>query len=96
MSFNIQDYLSDMRDELNRKIDSGFGDVTVRADTIAKDLKEHKVEDTLVQNEIKASLLKLNNFYKNMSKFTWTVIGAGTIAFVAFLFDMAKNHFHLI
>lgn len=94
MAFNIQDYLETMRGELNEKIDQGFAEVTTRAAEIAAELTEHKKEDTRVQGEIKNSLQRLGDFHGNMKRFTWTILGAGVVAFIAFLFDMSKNHLH--
>ena len=96
MSFNIQEFLLNMEEKLIAQMHVGFTEVKATASIVEAELRKHTQDDTRVQNEIKVTLNNLSGFHKNVKRFTWTMVTAGVGAFIAFCFDMAKNHFHWI
>lgn len=99
MAFNIQEFLSDMREEmqsshrdLRQNMDKGFEDVATKATAISNALRDHEAADLQVQNDLRRSIGGLTNFQKNINWFTRACIGAVIVSGIGMAFDLVHNH----
>lgn len=86
MDFDLQRYLTEMREELNRKIDDGFSAQESRSATIAKDLVAHQTADTLLQSAIVGRLSSLEELKGTLNWAAKVVVGALLLYMVKVIF----------
>lgn len=85
--FNLQDFLSDMRKEMN----DGFEKVDASAAKIREDLVAHELHDTEIAGKTDSRLKSLESAQENIKWAMRALAGAGIVGTVGILFDAFKH-----